>query len=96
MREEAGVEVAVGPVLDDAPAEPPDRTYARWRTYRCTIVAGEPAPGGGEGSATLTAVRWLPLDRPEAWEPALGDDPFLRPQLDRLRAALAAERAERA
>jgi 8-oxo-dGTP pyrophosphatase MutT (NUDIX family) len=86
--EEAGVEVAVGPLLYEIPAEPPDGTYVRWRTYLCHVTRGEPAPGGGEGWADLTAIRWLPLDQPEQWEPALRADPFLYPQLLRIAAAL--------
>lgn len=86
--EEAGIAVAVGPLLYDVPADPPDGTYARWRTYLCRITSGEAAPGGGEGWAELTAVRWLPLAEPAGWEPALHADPFLYPQLVRIRAAL--------
>jgi 8-oxo-dGTP pyrophosphatase MutT (NUDIX family) len=88
VREEAGVEVAVGPLLYDVPAEPPDGTYARWRTYLCRITRGEPAPGGGEGWAELTEVRWLSLGEPASWEPALRTDQFLHPQLLRITAAL--------
>ena len=88
VREEAGVEVAVGPLLYEVPAEPPDGTYRWWRTYLCRIMRGEPAPGGGEGSAELTAVRWLALDEPEAWEPALRADHFLHPQLLRIHHSL--------
>ena len=88
VREEAGIEVAVGPLIYDVPADPPDGTYARWRTYLCRVTGGEAAPGGGEGWARLTAVRWLPLEEPAEWEPALRADPFLYPQLLRIRAAL--------
>ena len=90
VREEAGVEVAVGPLLYEVPAEPPDGTYARWRTYLCRITRGEPVPGGGEGWAELTEVRWLSLVEPASWEPALRTDPFLYPQLLRIAAALQA------
>lgn len=88
VREEASVEVAVGPLLYEVPADPPDGTYARWRTYLCRITSGEPAAGGGEGWAELTAIRWLPLEDEARWEPALCSDPFLYPQLLRIRAAL--------
>lgn len=90
VREEAGLEVAVGRLLYDAPADPPDGTYDRWRTYLCHVTRGEAAPGGGEGWADLTAVRWLPLDDPAAWERTLRGDPFLHPQLLRIREALGA------
>ena len=88
VREEAGVDIVVGSILYEIPAEPPDGTYTSWRTYHGEITRGEPRPGGGEGTAELTAVRWLALDRQEAWEPELQADPFLFPQLLRIRAAL--------
>jgi 8-oxo-dGTP pyrophosphatase MutT (NUDIX family) len=91
--EEAGVVVAVGTLLYEVPADPPDGTYAWWRTYRCHIVSGEAAPGGGEGSATLTEVRWLELTTPERWDAELQADPFLAPQLHRIRAAVVGDRA---
>ena len=90
VREEAGVEVAVGPLLYEVAADPPDGTYARWRTYLCRVTHGDAVPGGGEGWAELTAVRWLPLDEPASWEFALREDPFLYPQLLRITAALRA------
>ena len=88
VREEAGIDVAVGPRLYEVPADPPDGTYARWRTYLCRVVRGEAAPGGGEGWAEITAVRWLPLDDPAQWDPELCADPFIYPQLVRIRDAL--------
>lgn len=94
VREEAGVEVEVGPLLYEVPADPPDGTYTRWRTYLCRITAGEPVPGGGEGWADLTAVRWLPLAQPEHWESELRADPFLHPQLLRIAGALASHPTE--
>src|SRR4051812_46067120 len=88
VREETGLDVAVGPLLYDVAADPPDGTYRRWRTYLCQVLRGEAAPGGWEGWAELTAVRWLPVEDPAAWEPALCEDPFIYPQLLRIRAAL--------
>lgn len=88
VREELGVEVEVGRVLDDVPADPPDGTYTRWRTFACRLTCGEPAAVGKDGAAELTAVRWLPLWDAEAWDAALRGDPFLCPQLERLRLAL--------
>jgi 8-oxo-dGTP pyrophosphatase MutT (NUDIX family) len=88
IREEACIEVDVGALLYEVPADPPDGTYTRWRTYLCRVTGGEAAPGGGEGWAEITAVRWLPLDDPAAWEPELRADPFLHPQLLRIRDAL--------
>lgn len=88
VREEAGIEVAVGTLLYDVPADPPDGTYTRWRPYLCRVTRGQAAPGGGESGAEITAVRWLPLHGPAAWEPEVRADPFLYPQLVRIRDAL--------
>jgi hypothetical protein len=57
--------------------------------------AGRGDTGGGEGWAELTAVRWLPLEESAAWEAALDGDPFLYPQLRRIRGALPAADASR-
>ena len=51
VREETTLSVVVGPVLDDAPADPPDGTYTRWRTYACQVIGGEATPGGAETGA---------------------------------------------
>lgn len=88
VREELGVGVEVGAVLDDVPADPPDGTYTRWRTFACRLVEGEPAACGTDGRAELTAVRWLPLADRDEWDAALRSDQFLHPQLERIRAAL--------
>jgi len=86
--EELGVEVEVGRVLDDVPADPPDGTYKRWRTFACRLTGGEPAACGADGSAELTALWWLPLAGGAEWDAELTSDPFLYPQLERIRAAL--------
>ena len=84
--EECGVVVHVDRLLSDVAADPPDGTYARWRTYQCTIVGGEPAPGGGEGpNAELIATRWLPLED-SSWPDDIAADRFLYPQLLAVRA----------
>jgi 8-oxo-dGTP pyrophosphatase MutT (NUDIX family) len=88
VREELGVMVDVGAVLDDVPADPPDGTYTRWRTFACRLLGGEPVACGNDGGAELTAVRWLPLADRDEWDAALRSDPFLSPQLERIRAAL--------
>jgi 8-oxo-dGTP diphosphatase len=88
LREELGVEIEVGRVVDDVPADPPDGTYTRWRTFACRLTAGEPVACGADGSAELTAVQWLPLASSETWDVTLRNDRFLVPQLERIRAAL--------
>jgi 8-oxo-dGTP pyrophosphatase MutT (NUDIX family) len=85
--EECGVVVHVDRLLSDVAADPPDGTYARWRTYQCTIVSGEPKAGGGEGpNAELIATRWLPL-YDARWSDDIAADQFLHPQLRALRAS---------
>jgi 8-oxo-dGTP pyrophosphatase MutT (NUDIX family) len=49
VREEAGIEVTVGALLYDVAADPPDGTYARWRTYLCRVTRGEATPGEARG-----------------------------------------------
>ncbi len=64
VQEETGLTVHVQHLMSDVPAEPPDGTYVRWRTYRCAVLAGEAAPGGGEGAnAELVDITWLALQR---------------------------------
>jgi 8-oxo-dGTP pyrophosphatase MutT (NUDIX family) len=89
VQEETNLAVRVEGLLFDAPAQPPDGTYVRWRTYRCTVVAGEAAPGAGEGvSAELVAVRWLPIYDDQSWPSEIRADVLLYPQLQAIRRAL--------
>ena len=82
VEEETGLAVRVERLLLDVPAQPPDGTYTRWRTYLCRVVSGEAAPGGGEGAnAELIDVTWLPLRDDDLWPPDIRDDGFLYPQL---------------
>jgi ADP-ribose pyrophosphatase YjhB (NUDIX family) len=88
VREETGLVVRVEQLLFDAPAEPPDGTYTRWRTYLCSVIEGEAAPGGGEGaSADLIDVMWLTLDDVRLWPDDIRGDVFLYPQLQAIAAA---------
>jgi len=87
--EETGLTVRVDHLLSDVPAEPPDGTYVRWRTYQCSVLGGEAAPGGGEGAnAELVAVAWLPMQDADAWPDEIRADPFLYPQLRAIRSAV--------
>jgi 8-oxo-dGTP pyrophosphatase MutT (NUDIX family) len=88
VREELGIDVDVGHLIDDVAADPPDGTYARWRTFACCLLRGEPVACGADGAAVLTAVRWLPLAGGAESDAAIRSDPFLFPQLERIRAAL--------
>jgi putative hydrolase of the HAD superfamily len=89
VREETALDVRVERLLVDLPADPPDGTYVRWRSFLCRVLGGEAAPGGGEGSnARLVDTMWLPLFDECAWPDVIADDPFLVPQLHAFRAAL--------
>lgn len=85
VREEAGMDVTVGALLYDMPADPPDGTYMRWRTYRCTPGFWTPTLGT-ETWAQITAFRWLPLSRLDAWGASVCENAYLFPQLLRIRA----------
>jgi putative hydrolase of the HAD superfamily len=89
VREETGLDVRVERLLVDLPADPPDGTYIRWRSFLCRVLGGEAAPGGGEGSnAQLVETTWLPLFDECAWPDVIANDPFLLPQLHAFRAVL--------
>jgi 8-oxo-dGTP pyrophosphatase MutT (NUDIX family) len=85
VREELGVAVRVEGVLYEMAADPPDGTYARWRTYRCRLTAGAPSAQGADGAATLDAVAWVPLADEAAWPAGVREDRFLAPQLRLIR-----------
>jgi len=52
MLEETGLDVQIDALLLDEPSPPSDSIYQRWKTYRCTILAGEALPGS-EAEADL-------------------------------------------
>jgi 8-oxo-dGTP diphosphatase len=87
VREELGVDVRVGAVIYDVPAEPADGAYQRWRTYRCELTGGEPRAQGVDGVAVLDAVTWVELEDEARWPAGVGEDRFLGPQLRRIRDA---------
>lgn len=90
VAEETGLTVRVENLLVDVPANPPDGTYERWRTYLCIVLDGQATPGGGEGgNATLVAVSWLPLRHERNWPEAVRSNLVLYPQLQSIRDALA-------
>ena len=89
--EETGLQVRVERLLFDRPAEPPDGTYIRWRTYLCTAEGGEAAPGGGEGSAAeLIDVAWISVVNEGMWPSGIVSDVYLYPQLQAIRSAVTA------
>ena len=89
-REETRLVVEVERLLLDVPADPPDGTYVRWRTYLCRLVGGEAAPGTEGPGAQLVDVMWLPLGDEPHWPAEISSDPFLEPQLRAIRDRLGA------
>ena len=89
VQEETGLNVHVERLLLDMPAEPPDGTYTRWRTYLCAVVGGRAVPGSGEGAnATLVDLAWLPLHDEASWPQDVRTDAFLYPQLQAIKGSL--------
>ena len=88
--EETGLDVKVGRLLLDDPADPQDETYQRLQTYECRIIAGQPSPGSEPEvdtpeHTTIEALAWIDLRRPTTWDPLILHDPIIFPQLQRLR-----------
>ncbi len=74
-------------MLYDIPAAPGDM-YERWRTYLCTVVGGEEAPGiepEDDSGDAITAVAWLDLHHEEQWSDTIRTDHILAPQLRQIR-----------
>ena len=89
VREETCLVARVERLLLDSPAVPPDGTYTRWRTYLCSVIGGDPAPGGGEGAnAELVAVCWVSFRDQSLWPTDVRADVFLYPQLQAIGARL--------
>jgi len=92
IQEETGLTVAVVRLLWDDPA-PPDRRRGPRKTYLCTILAGEAAPGyDPEPEATkvyaITAVQWLDLRSEAAWDEQVRADATTYADLLRIQALL--------
>ena len=85
VREETGLEVVVDRLLIAAPAHPDDETYQHVHTYLCRPSSGEAASGAADGTATVSAVRWLAIDAEWSWGDEIRGDRFLYPQLARIR-----------
>jgi 8-oxo-dGTP pyrophosphatase MutT (NUDIX family) len=90
MLEETGLHVQVGSLLLDEPSTP-GAIYQRWKTYRCTILAGEARPGCEPESVyvdaySFTEVGWFDLRHPATWNGRLEADSFVSAWLQRIRA----------
>ena len=92
MQEETGLLVHVQSLLLDEPS-PPHALYQRWKTYLCTILAGEAQPGYEPEAAYATAysfthVGWFDLRHPTMWDEEVISNPTTYGLLQRIRAAL--------
>ena len=92
MREETSLVVHIERLLlNEEAAE--GRVYRFYKTYLCTPVSGEAAPGyepEPEAAATyaISAVGWFDLREPLSWGHAVAGDAITYPLLLRVRAAL--------
>lgn len=91
VREETGLEVDVQRLLYDVSAHPDDTRYSTWRTYLCSIRAGDLRSGAADDVAVIAAVTWLPLADEVSWPSDIRNDRFLYPQLLRIAEALEGE-----
>jgi len=92
MREETNLEVRVERLLLDYPGSPKG-VYRRLKTYLCTPISGEAAPGyepetEAAAAYALVAVAWLDLRSESAWEADIVNDDLLYPALRLIRQAL--------
>jgi 8-oxo-dGTP pyrophosphatase MutT (NUDIX family) len=92
MLEETGLHVQVHSLLLDEPSTP-GAIYQSWKTYRCSILAGEARPGcepeaAYAGAYSFTEVGWFDLRYPTTWNAQLGADPYIFSFLQRIQAAL--------
>ena len=92
MREETSLEVRVERLLlDEQGGE--GRMYRFYKTYLCTPLSGEAAPGyepepEAAANYSISSVDWFDLRQPLAWGHAVISDTITYPQLLRIRAAL--------
>ncbi len=92
MLEETGLSVQVDSLLLDEPSTP-GAIYQRWKTYRCSILAGEARPGAEPEAAyadaySFTEVGWFDLRHPATWNAQLRVSPFVYSWLQRIQGAL--------
>ena len=92
MREETGLSVQVDFLLLDEPSTP-GAIYQRWKTYRCTILAGEARPGSEPEAIyadaySFTEVGWFDLRYPVTWNERIEADSYIYAWLQRVQEAL--------
>ncbi len=92
MLEETGLSVQVDSLLLDEPSAP-DAIYQRWKTYRCTILAGEAHPGSEPEAIyadaySFTEVGWFDLRHSMTWNERIEADSYIYAWLQRVQEAL--------
>ena len=89
MLEETGLHVSVGRVAVDL-IEPRGRLYRRQKTFLCSAVGGDLAPGDEPevDNYEITDTTWLDLSDPEGWTSILTGDEWMIPLLWELRVVL--------
>jgi 8-oxo-dGTP pyrophosphatase MutT (NUDIX family) len=93
VREETHLEVNVEGLILDEPARPGRSGYQRYKTYMCSPVTMDAAPGcepEPEVAAiyAIVQVGWFPLADESAWNEAILNDLITAPLLRRIRDAL--------
>jgi ADP-ribose pyrophosphatase YjhB (NUDIX family) len=93
VREETHLEVHVEGLILDEPARPERSAYQRYKTYLCSPVTMDAAPGAEpepEVAAVyaISQVGWFPLADESAWNEAILNDVITAPLLRRVRDAL--------
>ena len=92
MLEETGLQVQVDALLLDEPGAP-GWIYQRWKTYGCSILAGEARPGSEPeaeyaNAYSFTEVGWFDLQHPATWNEQLEADSYITAWLQRIQAVL--------
>ena len=92
MLEETGLHVQVDSLLLDEPGAP-GWIYQRWKTYRCSILAGEARPGSEPEAVyanaySFTEVGWFDLRHPATWNEQLEAASYISAWLQRIQAVL--------
>jgi len=87
-----GLSVQVDSLLLDEPSTL-GAIYQRWKTYRCSILAGEVRPGAEPEAVyvdahSFTEVGWFDLRHPTTWNGRLEGDSFMYSWLQRVQGAL--------
>ncbi len=92
MLKETGLSVQVDALLLDEPSTS-GAIYRRWKTYCCTILAGEARPGSELEAAyadaySFTEVGWFDLRHHATWNAQLGSARYIYAFLQRIQRTL--------